>query len=129
MSRRVAALALGLLLIGVPALASDVPAARDRVVGHPRTRFPLAVTVTGMPEPRFGAAIWAAVTEWSRVSEEALGIAAFRWSDRPEDAAVLIQFGATLPSGVMGLANVSADDTGALRLPVRVELTAPAPRG
>jgi hypothetical protein len=129
MARRVVLLALGLLLLGVPALASDVPAARDRVVGHPRDRFPLAVTVTGMPEPRFGAAIWAAVTEWSRVTEEALGVAAFRWSDPTEEARVVIRFGATLPAGVMGLAIVAADDTGALRLPVRVELTAPAPRG
>jgi hypothetical protein len=129
MAGRVAALALGLLLLGSPGLASDVPTARDRVVGHPRARLPLAVAITGTPEPRFGAVIWAAVTEWSRVSEGALGVAAFRWSERPEDAQVVIQFGATLPAGVMGVATVAADDAGALRLPVRVELTVPTPRG
>jgi hypothetical protein len=129
MARRVARFALGLLLLGSPALASDVPAAREGVVGHPRARFPLAVAVTGMPEPRLGAAIWAAVTEWSRITEEALGVAAFRWSERPEDVQVVIRYGGTLPAGVMGLATVAADDAGALRLPARVDLAAPAPRG
>jgi hypothetical protein len=129
MAGRLAALALGVLLLGSPGLASDVPTARDRVVGHPRVRLPLAVAITGTPEPRFGAAIWAAVTEWSRVSEDALGVAAFRWSERPDDVQVVIRFGATLPAGVMGLAIVAADDAGALRLPVRVDLAAPAARG
>jgi hypothetical protein len=129
MVRRIVLVALGLSLLGSPGFASDVPAARERPVGHPRARFPLAVAVTGMPEPRFGAAIWAAVTEWSRVSEEALGVAAFRWSERPDDVQVVIRFGADLPSGVMGMARVVADDAGALRLPARVDLSAPAPRG
>lgn len=129
MAGRVAALALGLLLLGSPGLASDVPTARDRVVGHPRARLPLAVAITGSPEPRFGAVVWAAVTEWSRVSEDALGVPAFRWSERPEDVQVVIRFGATLPAGVMGLASVAADDAGALRLPVRVDVAAPAARG
>jgi hypothetical protein len=128
MARRIAPPVLGLLLLGSPGLASDVPAAGVRVVGHPRARFPLAVAITGTPEPRFGAAIWAAVTEWSRVTEEALGVAAFRWSERPEDVQVVIQFGAALPAGVMGLATVAADDAGALRLPTRVDLAAPAAR-
>jgi Matrixin len=129
MARRVAWVALGLLLLGSPVLASDVPAARDRVVGHPRGRLPLPVSVTGTPEPRFGAAVWAAVTEWNRVTEEALGVAVFRWSERPEDVQVVIRFGAALPAGVMGMASVTADDAGALRLPVRVDLGAPVTRG
>ncbi len=131
--RRRAALPLALLLLalllGPPARASDVPAARARPVGHPRARFPLAVAVTGAPEPRFGADVWAAVTEWNGVLTEAFGVPAFRWAGPREPAQVEIAFVRELPRGVMGHANLDADARGVLLLPVRVVLGSPAARG
>lgn len=129
MSARLALLALSLLLLGTPGEASDVPAVRQGLVGHPRSRFPLAVHVGPAPDAALDAAIRTAVADWNRIFTESLGVAAFGWAERAEDAQVLVRFASELPGRVMGQASMEADAQGALRLPVRIDLGPPVARG
>lgn len=129
MSARLALLALSLLLLGTPGEASDVRAVWQGLVGHPRSRFPLAVHVGPAPDAALDAAIRTAVADWNRIFTESLGVAAFGWAERAEDAQVLVRFASELPGRVMGQASMEADAQGALRLPVRIDLGPPVARG
>jgi hypothetical protein len=133
-SRRVLALlvlpaALLLLAVPGPATASDVPAAGERAVGHPRTRFPLAVHLGPAPDAALESAVRTAVADWNRLFVEARGIAAFVWTDRDDAAQVVVRFVSDLPRRIMGQTSMAADEQGWLRLPVRIELAPPAARG
>ena len=129
MSPRLALLALSLLLLGTAGKASDVPAVRQGLVGHPRSRFPLAVHVGPAPDAALDAAVRAAVADWNRGFTESLGVAAFGWAEGPEGAQVLVRFANELPDRVMGQAGMEADAQGVLRLPVRVDLGPAVARG
>jgi hypothetical protein len=129
MSVRLAALALSLLVLAGPAAGSDVPAARQGVVGHPRSRFPLAVHVTGAPSAAMEQTVRTAVEDWNPVAVEALGVPAFRWTDGPDAAQVVIRFIAELPGSVRGQTRMDADDAGILRLPVSIDLAPLAAQG
>lgn len=126
---RVGVLALLLLPGAPPAGASDVPAARDRRVGHPRSRFPLPVHLEPGLGPASEGAVRAAVDDWNRVATEALGLEAFAWSESAPGAAVVIRMTADAPERLFGETWMDADEQGVLRLPVRIVLSQPAARG
>jgi hypothetical protein len=112
-----------------PARASDVPAVEERVAGHPRERFPLAVHVARPADPALAAALREAVDAWNEVAREALGVTAFAWVEAEDAAAVRLRFAPAEPGGLMGLTETAADDRGVLEPPVRVTLVEPRARG
>ena len=126
---RAGVLALLLLLGAPPAGASDVPAARGRLVGHSRSRFPLPVHLEPGLDPTLEAAVRAALGDWNRVATEALGLEAFAWSESAPGAAVVIRITADAPERLFGETWIDADDRGVLRLPVRIVLSQPVARG
>jgi hypothetical protein len=119
--------ALGLLLAAAGD-ASDVPLARGRLVGHPRARFPLSVSLAGASAP-LEAAVRRAVDDWNRVSTEALGVPVFVWSEREDAADVRLRLLAEAPDRLFGETWLDADEQGLLRLPVRITLSQPVARG
>jgi len=128
--RRVLGVAVLLLLVAAASgEASDVLPARDRPLGHPRSRFPLAVYATPAPDPALQAAVRAAVEDWSRVSQEALGIAAFIWTEREAGAAIVLRFDAGPGESLMGTTAWNADARGVLELPVEIALARPVAMG
>jgi hypothetical protein len=119
---------LGLSLPG-PGFASDVPAAAERLLGHPGARFPLPVWVEPGSDPSLRAAVLAAVADWNRVFIEALGMAAFADAEREGQAGVVVQMVSDGTLSGLGVTYLDADTEGHLRLPVRIDLAVPAGRG
>lgn len=112
-----------------PAEGSEVPAARERLVGHPPSRFPLAVYLAPVADAALAAAIREAVSDWNRVCVETLGRAAFVASEREDGAAVVVRIVAPTRDRLMGETILDADVQGILRLPVRITITEPVSRG
>jgi hypothetical protein len=125
---RLAGLALLGLLLAASGDASDVPVARGRLVGHPRARFPLSVSLAGAPAP-LEAAVRRGVDDWNRVSTEALGVPVFAWSGQEDGADVRLRLLTDAPDRLFGETWLDADDQGVLRLPVRITLSQPVARG
>ena len=101
-----------------------------RLEGHPRSHFPLAVHVAPTAEPALETAVKRAVEDWNPVSRSALGIAAFRWAGRADDAAVTIALvPKTSSPNLMGVTEIDADHHGVIELPVRITLAEPTARG
>jgi hypothetical protein len=137
-SRRQALARLGRAALGIlataavadPAGGSDAATARGRAVGHPRSRFPLALVAAPAPAPRLDAVLRDAVDEWNAVFRESLGVAAFAWHERESSADVIVRFAPADPAGrLMGETRLDADDAGTLRVPVEVTLREPVARG
>jgi hypothetical protein len=123
------ALLVALLLAGASESA-DVPVARERLVGHPRSRFPLAVHAMPAPDPALDAAVREAVTRWNQVFAETFGMPAFAWTERDADADVVLRFSpAESARRLMGQTRLEADERGVLQLPVRITLIHPVARG
>jgi hypothetical protein len=120
---------LAVLLVAVGgAWASDtVDGARP--IGHARARFPLAVHLAPPGDPLLEAPVHRAVADWNTVVREALGIDAFRWHSQEDGADVLIRFVPAETNRPIGYAHLDADDTGGIRLPVRIDLAEPAAMG
>jgi Matrixin len=97
-----------------------------RAVGHPKDRFPLKLHTPTAQDARLDAALRTAVEEWNAVFEQAVGVRAFTWHDREEGADVLIRFRAPSLFGPAGQSSVEHDDLGAIKLPVRIDITLPA---
>jgi hypothetical protein len=116
-----------LLLLAVPALASDV--GFSGAEGHPRARLPLALHITSFGDAALDAAATKAVDDWNRVAQEAIGVAVFTRVDSKDAAQVAVE---TLPPdarGLMGVAHVTVGTGGAIELPVRVVVHEPTARG
>jgi hypothetical protein len=126
---------LGLGLLALPFAravgeASEVPAARARLLGHPRSRFPLLLFATPAPAPRLDGALRDALDEWNQVFRETFGVAAFLWHDREDTAQVIVRFAPPDASGrLMGETRLDADERGVLRPPLHVTLHQPVARG
>jgi hypothetical protein len=123
MKRMAAAL---LFLLAAPATASDT--ALSGVEGHPRARLPLALHMSSFGDAALDAAAARAVDDWNRVARDAIGVPVFARVDTKAGAQVAVE---TLPPdarGLMGFAVVETAD-GAIALPVRVVVHAPAARG
>lgn len=135
MFRALVIIALGVALTGTGdrdlVSASEVPAARARLLGHPRSRFPLGVYASPQSEPPLAGALRDAVAQWNQVFAATFGIAAFAWQGQESDAAVIIRFGPAAPSPhqPMGETDVEGDALGVIRLPVRITLAPPVARG
>jgi hypothetical protein len=110
-----------------PVAASEI--AMSRPEGHPRGRFPLAVSVAPTADPTQEAAVKRAVEDWNSVFRGALGIAAFRWATRADEAAVRIALAPRTSPTMMGETEIGADPDGVIELPVRITLLEPTGRG
>ena len=125
MTRILAALAL--LVLAVPAVASDV--GFSGAEGHPKARLPLALHMTSFGNAALDAAAAKAVDDWNRVAQAALGVAVFARVESKDGAQVAVE---TLPPdarGLMGVAHVTVGAGGAIELPVRVVVHEPTARG
>jgi predicted Zn-dependent protease len=101
----------------------------SRPEGHLQNRFPLAVYAAPMADSAQEAAVRRAVEDWNSVFRTTLGIAAFRWSTRAEEAAVSLVLAPTTSSKMMGVTEIGADENGVIELPVRITLLEPTVRG
>ena len=120
-------LASGLAAAGDARASDTVDVARP--IGHPRARFPLAVHLVPPPDALLEAPVRGAVEDWNAVAREALGVEAFQWHDREEGADVVIRFVPVGSDRPLGYAHFDVDDAGAIRLPVRIDLTEAAAMG
>jgi predicted Zn-dependent protease len=100
-----------------------------RPEGHPRNRFPLAIYVAPMADTAQEAAVRRAVEDWTAVFRRELGIAAFRWSTRAEEADVSLALAPQTSRKMMGMTEIAADQNGVIELPVRITLLEPTVRG
>ena len=123
--RRALTLAL-LLALAVPAHASDTGLSGTE--GHPRARFPLAVHLAPVDDAPLAAAIRRAVADWNALFREALGLDAFAWTERQDDARVVITLETPPAPRLMGEARVAVND-GVITPPVSVALFTPTARG
>jgi predicted Zn-dependent protease len=101
----------------------------SRPEGHLQNRFPLAVYAAPMADSAQEAAVRRAVEDWNLVFRRALGIAAFHWSTRAEEAAVSLALEPRTSTGMMGVTEIGADENGVIELPVRITLLEPTARG
>jgi hypothetical protein len=110
--------------------ASDIPDLEHRLIGHPRGRFPLKVYAGPAPSKDLTPAIQDAVVQWNQVFEQVFHQPAFAWTDNKASADILIRF--THDPQVhpeMGETEIDADEAGRIRLPVKINLYPPRPRG
>jgi hypothetical protein len=113
-----------------PVRASDIPEVEHRLIGHPRERFPLTIYADPAPAGSSNSAVRDAVAQWNTVFEQIFHQNAFTWTDNRARTCILIQFAKV--SGLrhaMGETEVEADKHGVIRLPVKVMLNQPKPRG
>jgi len=101
----------------------------SRPEGHPRGRLPLAVHVAPMADSTQEAVVKRAVEDWNSVFRRALGIAAFRWAARADEAAVSIALAPRTSPKLMGETEIGADQHGVIEIPVRITLLEPTARG
>jgi predicted Zn-dependent protease len=125
--RRFGASVLAFLILCAPVAASELEMSRPE--GHPRGRFPLAVYVAPMADATQEAAVKRAVESWNSIFRSALGLAAFRWATRADEAAVSIALAPRTSAKLMGETEIGADQDGVIELPVRVTLLEPTARG
>ena len=118
----------GALFVAGGARGSEtVDAARP--IGHPRDRFPLTVHLVPPPDATLEPPVRRALDDWNAVVRDALAVEAFRWSDREDGADIVIRFMTGATTRPLGYAHLDAEGSGVIRLPVRVELVAPAAMG
>lgn len=108
---------------------SDVPGLGERAVGHPQSRFPLAVHITTVPDREFEEVLYAAVEAWKAVAGEALGVQTFQWREEKTGAAILLRFAPREGQRWMGMTVLDSDARGIIRLPVEITLVEPVARG
>jgi hypothetical protein len=127
-----AGLGVLLALAGVMTLASEgseVAASKERLVGHPRPRFPLTVELRLAPGGSVPSPVRKAVDDWNAVFVEALGMPAFRWAEAGRSADVTLEIVAGEGPRLMGETHLETDDRGVLDLPVRIKIVEPRERG
>jgi hypothetical protein len=123
----VAALALATLAPLVErALASNTPLTGAE--GHPRSRLPLRVHLASFGDAGLNEAAARAVDDWNAVARDVLGVSVFARVTRVADAQVLVSVGSADGSRLMGVTELDSDG-GVIRLPVRIAVSKPEPRG
>jgi hypothetical protein len=124
---------LSLLMLAAAGIARAVPASDIpdiRLIGHPKKRFPLTIYAETAPSRPLNSAIQDAVAQWNQVFEQVFHEDAFRWTDNEARAKVLIRFANSAHiRHEMGETNIDADRRGVIRLPIKIELNPPKPRG
>jgi hypothetical protein len=109
---------------------SDIPDVEHRLIGHPKGRFPLTIYAETAPSRPLNSALRDAVDQWNGVFEQVFRRAAFTWIDNQAGADVLIRFAMESSVGhEMGETDLDADERGNIRLPVKINLSPPKPRG
>jgi hypothetical protein len=108
---------------------SDAPASKDRLSGHPRSRFPLSVSAPVGSGASMPALVARAIHDWNAVFAETLGVAAFRLTEGGRAADVTIEIVAGEGPRLMGETHLETDDRGVLGLPVRIKVVEPRERG
>jgi predicted Zn-dependent protease len=119
---------LGALAAAGAVRASDT-VDTGRPIGHPRERFPLKVHLVPPGETTLAAPVRQAIDDWNAVAREALAVEVFGWHEREEEADIVIRFVPPAPGLPLGYAHLDADDAGAMRLPVRIDLVEPTAMG
>jgi hypothetical protein len=110
--------------------ASDIPDIEHRLIGHPRERFPLTIYAEPAPWRPLNSVIKDAVAKWNEVFEQIFHEEAFAWTDNEAVADILIRFAkASRVRHEMGETEINANERGVIRLPVKIELNPPKPRG
>ena len=127
------ALCLVALMAAAPPQAiwsSDIPGIEHRLIGHPKERFPLRIYAEPAPLSSLNSAIQDAVAQWNKVFEQIFRKAAFTWTDNKAGADILIRFAKdSRVHHEMGETEIDADKHGVIRLPVKINLNPPKPRG
>lgn len=121
-----------LLLAAFLAMAVSATASQTGLTGgegHPRSRFPLAVSTPTLDEPALDGAVRRAVDDWNAESRSSLGVDVFRRVEREADAVVVVTAGARGGERLMGQTSFSVGSDGVIDLPVRVAVFAPEARG
>jgi hypothetical protein len=109
--------------------ASDIPI-EHRLIGHPKERFPLTIYASPAPSSCLNSAIEDAVAQWNAVFEQVFHRAAFTWTENKAGADILVRFAnVSRVRHEMGETKIDADKRGIIRLPVRIDLNLPKPRG
>lgn len=118
---------LALVATAPPAVASD--SALSGLEGHPRAQLPLRVWLQPMGDAQLDAAARRAVDDWNAVAREAIGVAVFA-PDAPREAAqVRVSVETPTTQGLMGVTQLSTDDTGSIQIPVTIVVVEPVARG
>jgi hypothetical protein len=115
------------LVAAVPATASDT--ALSGLEGHPRAQLPLRLWVQPAGDARLDAAARRAVDDWNAVARETLGVEAFAAGAAREVAQVRVSIEPAIGPGLMGVTQLSTDDTGVIQLPVSISVVEPTARG
>jgi len=106
-----------LLLLALLALAGPVLASETGLTGgegHPRARLPLAVWAPPLGDAPLDAALRRAVGDWNALARATLGLEAFAWAGRREDAQVTLALGAAPSPKLMGETDVRSDAAGVI---------------
>jgi hypothetical protein len=117
------------LLLGVAGVAAASDTALTGAEGHPRARLPLALSVASFGESALDAAATRAVEHWNALAGEVLGTRAFAPASSQQVAQVLVRVDAPGESRLMGTTEIDSDAIGVIRLPVRITVATPQPRG
>jgi Matrixin len=111
-----------------PIRASDVQL--PALAGHPRSRFPLPLYVSTISDRKLDAVLQRAIDDWNLLFRESFGVDAFLRSAAKEQAAIRLAIRPSTSGGkLMGETELEVDDDGVIRLPVRITLSPPKPRG
>jgi hypothetical protein len=120
-------LALGWLV--APLLAAASESALSGLEGHPRAQLPLRVWVQATGDAALDAAARRAIDDWNAVARDALETDAFAPGAPIEGAQVRVSLEPAGPGGLMGVTQLSTDDTGAIQLPITIVVVEPTARG
>jgi hypothetical protein len=108
--------------------ASDVEL--PELAGHPRSRFPLPLYVSPISDPKLDAVLQRAIDDWNLLFRENFDVDAFSRSAVKDRVTIRLTIRPSTSGGrIMGETEVEVDDDGVIRLPVKVTLSPPKPRG
>jgi hypothetical protein len=120
---------LALAMLALPlrlARGSDAPL--SGLEGHPRSALPLRLWVQPAGAAALDAAARRAVEDWNVLARDALGLDVFVPATR-EEAQVRVTIEPPTTQGLMGVTQLSTDDTGVIQTPVTIVVVEPAARG
>jgi len=104
----------------------DLPA----LAGHPRSRFPLPTYVSPISDRKLDGVLQRAIADWNLLFRESFGVDAFSRNAENDQATIRVAIRPSTSEGkLMGETELEVDDDGVIRLPVKITLSPPKPRG
>jgi Matrixin len=103
----------------------DLPALAD----HPRSRFPLPLYASLVSDRKLDAVLHQAINDWNMLFRESFGVEAFSRGAAKERAAIQLAIRPSASGKLMGKTDLDVTDDGVIRLPVKITLSPPQPRG